>query len=95
MIGVSSNITSSNTKRLVRSNANFLKRGLEKTLYYNKRLAATKNPDHFIRFPNEVAAADKKDFVELTKRCKKEWESMLNVQAMRLRKKTGKRRIEP
>ncbi len=88
--------TTPNNKSLkpVRGNQFFLKRGHEKHLEYQKTLAKGQNPDHKSRYPNECVQAQKKDFVELTKRVNKEWESMLNVQAMRLRKHTGPRRIQ-
>ncbi len=89
-----STTTPSKLLKQVRGNQFFLKRGFEKHLEYNKTLARGQNPDHKTRYPNECVQAQKKDYVELTKRIKKEWESMLNVQAMRLRKHTGKRRIE-
>jgi len=90
---VSNAATPNGKPRPVRSNAFFLERGRLKNIEYEKSLATSKNTDFVNAHPNEATAAAKNDFVELTKRMKKQWDSMLNIQAMRLRKKTGPRRI--
>jgi len=89
---VSKQVTPNGKLRPVRSNSFFLQRGYLKKLEYAKSLAHGKNPDFVSAHPNEVTGAAQNDYIELTKRIKKEWDSMLNVQAMRLRKRTGTRR---
>lgn len=91
---MSKQVTPNGKPRPVRSNALFLEVGLAKKISYQKSLATSKNPDFVSAHPNEVSGAAKQDFTELTKRVKKEFDSFLNVKAMRLRKRTGPRRIQ-
>jgi len=71
-----------------------LQDGLAHKIAYQISLARSKNSDFVNLHPNEAVQASKQDYVELTKRVKKEFEKFQNTNAMRLRKKTGPRRTE-
>ncbi len=78
----------------VRSNNLFQKDGLRKRINYEICLSTSRNPDFVVRHPNEMQGKNADWKKEIIKRVNHEEEVRLKMLAVRLAKKTGKRRID-
>lgn len=83
-------------KRKPRSTALFKEDGLRKMLQYNITTSNPKNPnpDHKLRYPNECSASNTNRIADITKRVTHEHDLFLKLKEARLKKATGRRRIE-
>ncbi len=78
----------------VRSNKMFHERGLKKKIQYQIQLSTSRNQDFVIRHPNETKERNQAGWKqEIKKRVLHEDKLYLEVEAARLAKATGPRRL--
>lgn len=90
---MSPSLTVPSEPRQVRSNINFQKSALKKHIEYEVCLSQSRNPDFVVAHPNELKDKNPDWKREIIKRVTNQENTRLKLLAVRLEKRTGKRRI--